>query len=251
MVISMLFVLFTKRLVTVSASMSMVIRIEKYSTPMSIGRSQTDFFFEVRHMTSKKTSGFAPLRKNILQTFSFQINSYFGCPHPYSTKEPCACFELSDSISNDAFRRITQIAGANFMMLLDRDINGVALASDVSIKLFNLRNKHRRIVFTKDRLLRFSPLILYRKNSVLIRVFNTQLQALIEAGLIDYWTKTYTDTHKSNAKQKPPSKIRLGNVAAVFKICTFIHVVSIIVFVLEMITVNSRRIKIVLDYLTY
>lgn len=149
------------------------------------------------------------------------------------------------------FYRLIPIPGQNFTMLYDKENNGVMLATDLFVKLFNLKHPHRRMIFTKDRLIRFSPIILYRKNSVLTSVFNKQLQALIENGLIDYWTKNYMDTHQANSKQRQLSKIRMRNVFAIFQTCAVAYLISCMVFVLEIISVKCHRIKIVNEYLTY
>lgn len=140
---------------------------------------------------------------------------------------------------------------SNLESLYDDDTNVVALSTDLAQKSHNSQNTHRRLAFTKDRLFMYSPLILFQKKSILTQEFNHQLQLLQESGLIDYWTRDYTDSHKSSSKQKVPKKLGMISVLAAFQICAVMYFISLIVFLLEIISVKYPRIKSVLDYLTY
>lgn len=127
----------------------------------------------------------------------------------------------------------------------------VAFSTDLAQKSYNLRNTHRRLAFSKDRLFMFSPVIFFRKKSVLTKEFNNQLEMLREAGLIDYWTKNYIDARKSNSKQREPTKLEMISIMAAFQICGALYLISFIVFILELFSTKSRRIKNLVDFFTY
>lgn len=141
---------------------------------------------------------------------------------------------------------------ANLRSLYDSDINGVVLASDITLKAFNLENSpRRRLGFTKDRLFMYTPVFLFRKKSVLTEVISKELQTLRETGLIESWTKNYIDDRKPKSKHRKPSKLRMESILAAFQICGIMYLISFVVFILEVISVECHRIKRILDYLTY
>lgn len=78
------------------------------------------------------------------------------------------------------------------------------------------------------------------------------MQVFQESGLIDNWTKNYTGRMpKFHLKPKQPTKVQMGDVFAAYRICAAMYSISLIVFILEIISVNCQRIKIILDYMTY
>lgn len=130
--------------------------------------------------------------------------------------------------------------------------DGVALATDLTQKSFNLRiSAEHRLGFTKDRLFMFNPMFLFRKNSVLTTVIDRQLMLFQEVGLIHFWTKNNIEYHRSNAKHNAPTRMNLENFAAAFQICGFLYVISVIVFVIEIWCAKQPRIKLVIEYFTY
>lgn len=147
---------------------------------------------------------------------------------------------------------VSEVMTINLQTLYDQQIDGVVLASDLSQKAFNLENSpNRRLAFTKDRLFMYSPVFLFRKKSVLTAVFNRQLQTLRETGLIEFWTKNFIDDRKTKSKQREPSKLQMENILAVFQICGIMYLISFVVFILEVISMKYRRVKYILDFLTY
>lgn len=139
----------------------------------------------------------------------------------------------------------------NLRNFYDSNMNGVALATEVLQKAFNFENPLRRLGFTKDRLFMFSSVFVFRKKSMLTRVFNEQLQRLQEFGLPELWKKSRVEEHKVKAKKTEPTKLGMNNVLAAFQICGVLYAVSFFVFILEIISVKFPRIKYVLDFLTY
>lgn len=139
----------------------------------------------------------------------------------------------------------------NLRDFYDSNINGVALATEVLQQAFNFENPLRRLGFTKDRLFMFSSVFVFRKKSMLTRVFNEKLQRLQEFGLPELWKKNRVIEQKVRAKKTEPTKLGLDNVMAAFQICGVLYVISIFVFIMEIISGKFPRIKYVLDFLTY
>lgn len=141
---------------------------------------------------------------------------------------------------------------SNLRLLHDQNIDGVALSQDLSQRAFNLQNSpHRRLAFTKDRLFMYSPIFLLRKKSMLTGIFDEQIVTLQETGLIEFWTEKYIDHRSINKKHREPSTLRIENIAAAFEICAAMHLISFIVFILEIFSMKYRCVKCFLDYLTY
>lgn len=141
---------------------------------------------------------------------------------------------------------------SNLPILYDKNIEGVALATDLTQKAFNLQNSpRRRLAFTKDRLFMYSPVFLFRKKSMLKEVFDEQIQNLSETGFIEFWMKKYTDHRNVNKKQRQPSKLRMENIEAAFQICGVMYLISFSVFLFELISTKYQSIKYSIDYLTH
>ena len=85
---------------------------------------------------------------------------------------------------------------------------------------------------------------------MLVPVFNHQLMILREAGLIDLWIGHHIDDRKSISNREP-TKLHMENVIAAFQICGFMCLISFIIFILEIISVKCRRIRLAIEYLTY
>lgn len=139
----------------------------------------------------------------------------------------------------------------NIRNFYDNNTNGVALSTDLMQKAFNLKYPNRRLGFTKDRLYMSSSVFLFRKKSILTRVFNDELLRLQEFGHNEFWKKNIVDIHKGRKKKTEPTKLSLDNVLAAFQVCGVLYLISFIVFILEIISVNYPRIKYVLDFFTY
>lgn len=115
---------------------------------------------------------------------------------------------------------------------------------------YNAKNSSSRLAATKDHLYMLPLIFLFRKTSPLATEFNRQLQLLQERGLVDFWFRNITGSPKSNEKREP-TKLEMTSILAAFQICGAMYVVSIIVFILELVSKKSKRIKRIIDYLTY
>lgn len=139
----------------------------------------------------------------------------------------------------------------DFPLVYEENFEGVAFINDLTQKAFNMQNfPHKRLAFTKDRVIMYSPVFLFRKKSMLIDVFDNQLHTLQETGLIDFWIKSYTFHRDQKKIKRQPSKLRMQNIRAVFEICAVMYTISFVVFILEILSRKYRYIRYVLDFLT-
>lgn len=126
----------------------------------------------------------------------------------------------------------------------------MAYSNKLCLINYNLQNPQHRLAATKDHLNMFPAIFLFRKTSPLVMEFNRQLQLLQQTGLIDYWIRNLTNPRKS-IENRHPTKLEMTSILAVFRICGAMYIVSFVVFLLEMISTKSKRVKSIIDYLTY
>lgn len=139
---------------------------------------------------------------------------------------------------------------SNLENLPDNDTNIVAFSSDLCFMSYNLEHAQHRLAATKDRLFMFSSIYLFRKTSPLVTEFNRLLQSLQEAGLINYWIRNYTDTRKT-AANKHRTKLEMTSILVAFQFCGAMYAVSFVVFILGLVSVKFKRVKRIIDYITY
>lgn len=134
----------------------------------------------------------------------------------------------------------------------DGNDNGVILWSDLAVNYFNLINfPHRRLSFTKDRLYMMRMAAFFRNKSMLKGLFNEKFRQFFDSGLTQFWCKAYLDDRHIKSFQNPPPILHIENIIGILQICALIYLVSLIVFVLEMISVRYPRIRYIIDYFTY
>lgn len=134
-----------------------------------------------------------------------------------------------------------------FNELCNSNGENVVLSNDVSLRYFNFKNSpHRRLGVTKDRIFLRHPTIYFRKKSILRNLFNNQIRKLTQSGLVEFWSSKYTTIQNDNS-----NSFHSENLRDIFQLGAFMHGISFIVFILELISIKRQRIRILLDFLTY
>lgn len=134
--------------------------------------------------------------------------------------------------------------------LPEDNTNVVVYSTKVCELHYNSNNPSSPLAATKDHLYMLPLIFLFRKTSPLAVEFNRQLQLLQETGLIGFWFRNITSSSKSN-ETRDPKKLEMTSILAAFQICAAMYIVSVLVFILELVSVKSKRIKRIIDYLTY
>lgn len=134
----------------------------------------------------------------------------------------------------------------------DSNFDGVTLWSDSTIKMFNLLfGPGRQLSFTKDRIFVSHYVFHFQKNSILKHVFNEKLQFLHESNLIQFWFSKYMNDHKMKSIQNTSSILHIENIFGILQIMIGMYLISLIVFVLELISKRYSRVENILDFFTY
>lgn len=128
---------------------------------------------------------------------------------------------------------------------------GVVFTNEVCVKYFKFVTKTYQLDATRDVLRQQTSVFFFQKNSILTNMFNRKIEMCHETGLTHYWLAQFRIEEGKRSKYRPPSKLSLTNIMAVLKISAIFYFISLIVFVLEIISPNYIRIRRVLDYLTY
>lgn len=91
----------------------------------------------------------------------------------------------------------------------------------------------------------------HRKRSCLIKPFDTQINSYMSAGLIGFWGKLFkAPNHDDNNEQIEPKALSLNQINGVITACAFLICVSVIIFLLELISPHNMAIKKILDFFT-
>lgn len=131
------------------------------------------------------------------------------------------------------------------------DINGVVATNDLTVRYYNSMSlPQRRLTFTKNRLIMFTAVYYFTKRSPFKDLFDVRIQELNDAGLLSYYTKAY-DSSRSKSNQSSYSELKKDSLLALFEICVIIYIISVFVFILEILSTKCRCIKGFIDFLTY
>lgn len=91
----------------------------------------------------------------------------------------------------------------------------------------------------------------FRKRSPLKDLFDKELGKLALSGITQSWIRKYLDDRKLKSHHKTTSKFHIENIIGVLPICATMYLISIIVFVLEVISKKYPQIKYFIDFFTY
>lgn len=160
------------------------------------------------------------------------------------------------SSSCDSFRFIVDDSPRMDMLrsFYDSKIDGVAHTSDQFVKLFNIMySPHRHLSYTKDQLITGYTVYYFPKKSIFKDLFNRRIPAFLESGLTDFW---YMQSFFGSQSRKIPLQgshfvLYFENVLGVVQICATMYLITLITFLLEMMTLIFPSIRDFLDFLNY
>jgi hypothetical protein len=122
------------------------------------------------------------------------------------------------------------------LMTLDSTFKGAVCSSiDEVIYLNEMNSKNFTLRISSEYLKAAQIVLLFRKNSFLVDVFNEKLSALKAGGLIDFWIANHMDPRhlKSEKLESGPSTVKLYQLSAIFIIWLVGCSVGLIAFILE------------------
>lgn len=140
-----------------------------------------------------------------------------------------------------------------FQQMHDNELSGVVYSNNMQTGYFNLLNSNqRRIRTTKDRLFLMPVVMYYPKYTILQNLFDSKLRLFSENGLLDYWSKKYSDERTDPKYQKRgPMPLEIGHIFGLLEICGVLIAFSLIVVCLELLSLKLVFVKRPVEYFTY
>lgn len=147
---------------------------------------------------------------------------------------------------------------SEFENLRSSSFDGVYMTTSAAIAHYNMKNFRKgHIAMTKDKILLLPYAIYFRKNSCLEKTINLQIGRFSANGLISVWTDDLT--HEKLAKvylrserfqMRVPKKLSMDQFWGVFVVCMLMYVISAAIFVMELVAVRFKFIRVLLDFCT-
>lgn len=140
-----------------------------------------------------------------------------------------------------------------FRQVYNKELSGAVYCNDFQVKYFNLLNAPVVLQMTKDRLFLMSVVIYFNNVSILQPIFDQEMMALDDSGLIRYWIGQFIDQRSQSKSytQRIPKKLTIQNVLAIFEICSVLMVICLLVFVLEKVGMRFKWLKKLIESITY
>lgn len=139
--------------------------------------------------------------------------------------------------------------------VVNRELNGVV---PIATLVLNILNKElpfdQRLEISKDKILNLNHIFyLSKSSSVLIEPIDKYIQLYIETGMLNAWVQKYAAKIKVRNKfhKREPKRLHVKNVLGAVMIFTGLCVLSLIVFLMEMLKTKFVLFERIIDYLTY
>lgn len=139
----------------------------------------------------------------------------------------------------------------SFYNLTSENFNGAYLANSLRVDYFNAVNDEKVNILKTKQYIQVLPFCIYfRKYSCLIESFNDQITAFISGGLFNFWATQFVLTSTNRKKdEKGPQPISVDQIAGVILVGGYLIAVSVIIFVLELMSRKYATVKKGLDFL--
>lgn len=160
-------------------------------------------------------------------------------------------FLTFEIFSMEVYSGINDASSLATVNLRDEEFRGVYLTHGRAISYENmLYFRKQKILRTKEHMQMLPMTILLRKYSCLRRSFDFHISALRTSGLIDYWEEIYPDAIKK-IEDKKSEKLKIGQIVGVIEVCGVLYTISLLIFILELMTLKHGRIKTFIDFFAF
>lgn len=131
-------------------------------------------------------------------------------------------------------------------LLSDANFRGAFIAPDLLVAYYNMINRNSEFVYTSQERIFNLPFVIYlRRHSCLTATINKHIHRLTSSGIITNWIETYQDIRFTKIKiVKTPKTLTMGQVQGVFLICSVLYSFASAVFLLEMLSMKFKVIRI-------
>lgn len=135
---------------------------------------------------------------------------------------------------------------------------GVYLATTTAIYHYNMNNFRKGyILMTEDKVRKLPYVIFFPKHSCLEHTISVEINQYLANGLISIWTENLTHgklikkfIRSEQILMQTPKIISLNQMRGFFIICLIMYSMSIVIFILEILTLKYAFIRTVLDVCT-
>lgn len=126
------------------------------------------------------------------------------------------------------------------------------MTSAQAIDYFNLVNFPNVNILRSKQYIQMTPVCIhYQKHSCLSKPFDRQISLYKAYGFIEYWIRKYKHSAVRETVSTEPKTLSFDQISGVLIVCSFLLLVSMILFILELISVYCKGIEMVLDFLTF
>lgn len=158
------------------------------------------------------------------------------------------------SIIRVFLRRLILYSGqtASLQNLTDDDFDGAYQTISQSVDYFNLLNFPKPSVLKTKQNIQMMPMCMYyRKHSCLLKPFNDQINLYSSSGLIAFWASGFSKTRHNKNGQMEEKKLSINQISGLITVCSVLLVISIIVFIFELISTSHEAVRKLIDFFTF
>uniref|UniRef100_A0A182K143 Ionotropic glutamate receptor L-glutamate and glycine-binding domain-containing protein n=1 Tax=Anopheles christyi TaxID=43041 RepID=A0A182K143_9DIPT len=116
------------------------------------------------------------------------------------------------------------------------------------------KRRGRAIQVTRESITLFPLTIYYPKKSCLTEPFDRQVAHIVQSGLIDFWVRNYGDYDFEANRREPrtgggePHKLTLAHLVGAYQLLVGAHLLAMVVFLLELVSLRVVRLRRVLEF---
>lgn len=160
---------------------------------------------------------------------------------------------IADILPNQEDRLILwRLNTESFHNLSDANFHGAYMTVAQPFDYFNFINfPNVNILKTKKDILMTQMCMFHRKYSSLVKPFDEKIGWYKTNGLIEYWIRKYKIPSFRQSDRTDRRKLSFSQISGVIIVCALLFVVSMILFILELMSAKCKKIEIFLDFLTF
>lgn len=157
-----------------------------------------------------------------------------------------------NSKKNYSYRLETYSPNVQAFHNLTAGFAGAYMTASQAIDYFNLVNFPDVNILKTKQYIQMTPVsIHYQKHSCLLKPFDRQISLYKAYGFIEYWSRKYKHSAVHETVSTEPKTLSFDQISGVLIVCFFLLLASMILFFLELISVYCKRIRMLLDFLTF
>lgn len=121
-----------------------------------------------------------------------------------------------------------------------------------AIDYFNLIHFPNVNILKTKQYIQMTPIsIHYQKHSCLLKPFDRQISFYKAYGFIEHWIRKHKHSAVHETVSTEPKTLSFDQISGVLIVCSFLLLISMILFILESISMHCKAIRKVLDFLAF